>query len=100
LVKRHTGNAGLAKRAVTELSSLVHICDTAAEDIRTASFLAMPDFEDAVLSATAQREGAELIITRNTKDFDNSPVPAVLPKDFEEIMRNPGAVGIRAKGLG
>jgi predicted nucleic acid-binding protein len=42
----------------------------------------MPDFEDAVIAAVAQREGADYIVTRNTKDFIASPVPAITPEDF------------------
>ena len=40
------------------------------------------DFEDAVIAATALREGASYIITRNTIDFVKSPVPAMTPADF------------------
>jgi predicted nucleic acid-binding protein len=37
------------------------------------------DFEDAVIAATAKREKADYIVTRNETDFKNSPVPAVSP---------------------
>jgi len=39
-------------------------------------------FEDAIIAATALRETAEYIITRNVKDFGQSPIPAVTPNDF------------------
>jgi hypothetical protein len=42
----------------------------------------MPDFEDAILSATAQREHADYIITRNERDFAGSAVPAIAPRKF------------------
>jgi hypothetical protein len=42
----------------------------------------MADFEDAVLASTALRENTDYIITRNTKDFSNSPVPVISPDDF------------------
>jgi predicted nucleic acid-binding protein len=82
LVKHHTGSAEPARAAVTQLSTLVCICDTSAEDIKAAIALKMTDFEDAVLAATARRENAEYIITRNTADFTGSPVEAVTPDDF------------------
>lgn len=44
----------------------------------------MSDFEDAVIVAAAQREAADYIITRNTKDFTTSPIPTVTQKDFLE----------------
>jgi len=42
----------------------------------------MPDFEDAIIAATALREKADYIITRNAKDYSKSPVPAVTPDEF------------------
>ena len=44
--------------------------------------LNMPDFEDAIQAAHAESCGAHLIVTRNTADFTNSPVPAMTPEDF------------------
>ena len=43
-------------------------------------------FEDAVVAATAARENLDYLITRNTDDFDKSPVPAITPADFLKIM--------------
>jgi len=40
------------------------------------------NFEDAIIATTAQSETAEYIITRNIKDFTQSPVPALTPSDF------------------
>ena len=40
------------------------------------------DFEDAVLEQAALLSGAEAIITRNAKDFSNSPVKVLDPKQF------------------
>ena len=42
----------------------------------------MPDFEDAVVDAVAERNGADYILTRNIKDFAGSSVPAVTPTEF------------------
>ena len=39
-------------------------------------------FEDAVQSATMESVHADYIITRNIKDFKNSPVKALTPNDF------------------
>jgi predicted nucleic acid-binding protein len=38
--------------------------------------------EDAVVAATAARENADFIVTRNAGDFTKSPVPAISPADF------------------
>ena len=45
----------------------------------------MSDFEDAVVSAVACRIGAEYILTRNTKDYVKSAVPAVSPADYLKL---------------
>lgn len=42
----------------------------------------MPDFEDAVADAVAERNDASYILTRNTKDFSSSSVLAITPTDF------------------
>ena len=86
MVRSHTGNIETAKTALTKLLTLVQICDTYADDIKTARTFAISDFEDAVLAATAVRETANFIISRNVKDFVNSPVKAISPTDY--IMGN------------
>lgn len=40
------------------------------------------DFEDCLLSVCAENSGCDVIVTRNTKDFSNSKIPAVTPKTF------------------
>ncbi|MGB3295387.1 MAG: hypothetical protein WBB01_20585 [Phormidesmis sp.] len=44
------------------------------------------DFEDAVTSEAAKVAGAEVIVTRNTPDFVDSLVPAVLPTEFLAML--------------
>lgn len=45
----------------------------------------MKDFEDAVQVFSAKASGVKLIVTRNTKDFNYSPIKAVTPEDFLSI---------------
>ena len=40
------------------------------------------EFEDAVAAATAARENADYLITRNTGDYKKSPVTVIGPADF------------------
>jgi len=40
------------------------------------------DFEDAVLVESAKLKRVDCIITRNIKDFKNSPLPAILPEEY------------------
>ena len=46
------------------------------------------DFEDCVQSECAVRAGANYIVTRNVKDYASSPVKAVTPDDFLNIVQN------------
>ncbi len=52
------------------------------KDIKYAFSGVMKDFEDAVQANCAKAHGINLIITRNIKDFINSPVKAITPEDF------------------
>lgn len=45
------------------------------------------DFEDAVQSITAESVHADYIITRNTKDYSRSKIPALTPHEFLKIWR-------------
>lgn len=44
------------------------------------------DFEDCLQDKCAKEIGVDCIITCNTKDFENSEVPAVNPKEFLSMM--------------
>lgn len=44
--------------------------------------LAFKDFEDSAVAQIALEEGSSWIITRNTADFETSPVPAINPSEF------------------
>lgn len=61
---------------------LFHILDVNETDCQLALTSNCPDFEDAILIETARRHRIDYIITRNTKDFANSPVPALTPAEF------------------
>jgi len=61
---------------------LIDIIDVTAKDVRNAFHPDVGDFEDELISVCAERAKIDYIITRNTKDFTNSPVPAITPEDF------------------
>ena len=62
--------------------SIVTFADVQGVDIHTALIRSIPDFEDAVVDALAEHNGASYILTRNTKDFSGSAVPAITPSEF------------------
>lgn len=61
---------------------IVTIADVNASDIQSALSSMMTDFEDAVVDAVAKRYGASYTLTRNTRDYQNSLVPAITPIDY------------------
>ncbi|MCB1124015.1 MAG: PIN domain-containing protein [Verrucomicrobiae bacterium] len=57
---------------------------------RTARSLNLSDFEDALQAAAALTAEADFIVTRNQKDFRNSPVKAITPSAFLKIANGSG----------
>lgn len=64
------------------LSLIFRFEDLKSSDLTVASDLGWDDFEDAIQSVTAERIGADNIITRNMKDFKKSKVIAFTPTEF------------------
>ena len=72
--------------ALTNILSIFPLIDTTADDIKNALTNPMQDFEDAVLTESARREGIKYILTRNEKDFASSPIPAYSPGLFLQLF--------------
>lgn len=53
-----------------------------AEEVAAARGLAMSDFEDALVVAAARAMRCCCILTRNVRDFKESPIRAIAPDDF------------------
>jgi len=71
-----------ARQVIVTLLSLFPVADVKKKDLQDALGLHVNDFEDAIVCACAKRVDAQYIVTRNTGDFVNSPVPAISPTDF------------------
>ncbi|OKH18166.1 type II toxin-antitoxin system VapC family toxin [[Limnothrix rosea] IAM M-220] len=69
-----------ALEAVKELLKIMTICDVNKRTLEKAIELGYKDFEDAIQVAAAAPVDLQLIVTRNLKDFKNSPIPAVTPE--------------------
>lgn len=82
MLRKAFGSAQQAKEQLERIAQLVSFADVQGMDIHTALMREMPDFEDAMVDAVAERNGAAYILTRNIKDFAGSVVPAILPADF------------------
>ena len=86
LIRQFLRDANKARESIFILSNLVKIRNSTSEDITKALILFIPDYEDAVIAAIARREKADYIVTRNEDDFAGSPVPAINPKKFLELI--------------
>ena len=72
-------------REILEKFSLIFkITDLKAEEIKKAANLDFKDFEDALQSICAKRIKANYIVTRNIKDYSNSPITAIKPSELLE----------------
>ena len=65
---------------IVDLTRFVGVASANSEAIRYAASLPMDDFEDAMQVAAARACGARQIVTRNLKDYERSPIPAVAPR--------------------
>jgi len=71
-----------ARGFIRELTEFVDVAPTSTSDLQFAIDLKLDDFEDAMQVAAAAACGAEHIATRNVKDYQGSPVPAVHPESL------------------
>ena len=72
-------DAKSARAAVEALLAVFTVATVDEKVLRRAATLEMPDFEDAVTAAAAERAGCDAVVTRNLADYDASPIPAIDP---------------------
>ena len=82
LLRRALKDDQAAKDGLERLLQLVGFADALGEDVHAAIASNMADFEDALVSAIAARCHMDYIVTRNAKDFRDSPVKALEPLAF------------------
>lgn len=85
LLRRSLKETARAKESMEKLLQLVGIADALGEDVHAAVASNMADFEDALVAATAERCRMEYIVTRNVRDYIDSPVRAITPDDFLKL---------------
>ena len=71
-----------ARKNLADLLKIFEVLDTTGDDCRNALRSTVADFEDAVLVETALREGVDVIVTRNGKDFKGAGVKVCEPREF------------------
>jgi len=76
-----------ARSFVDGLLGWADVAPTTRADAVQAVGMPSPDFEDALQAAGAMACGAQVIVTRNVRDFKGSPVPAMTPETFLRRFR-------------
>jgi len=75
-----------ARNAVDKLMGLLVIAPVDAEVLDAAKRSTEPDFEDGIIRACAELNGADFIITRDKAAFAKSKVRAVSAQEYLEIV--------------
>ena len=86
LYRKFTHDSATARKSIQKLLSFMKIADITESDCLGAVFSGTKDLEDEVQMEMAKRMSLDYIITRNIKDYQESSVPAILPKDFLKIL--------------
>ena len=76
-----------AREVAVVLAEQFYLIDIAGADSVRAAKSNMTDYEDALIAYAALRHGVDFIITRNKKDFAESPVPALSPEEFIALYK-------------
>lgn len=85
-IMRKELNEEKTENVLKQLALIFRIADLTQADVMKAAEMQWNDFEDAVQAATAKRIGADIIVTRNIRDFRQSPVMAFTPKECLERL--------------
>ena len=83
---RPSSATGSARAFLEALTTFALAAPTATDDFRAALAFPIPDPDHALPAAAAPACGARDIATRNTRDFEPSPVPAPTPKELLEVL--------------
>ena len=84
LLRREGKSAEESKAVIQKLTDNIKVIGVTAADMKNALASDMTDYEDALLAFVCKRQKADYIVTRNEKDFNKSPVPALSPQAFME----------------
>lgn len=79
LVRKYTHSTELAYQAVGKLLEITKVCSVTNNDVLMAFQKKAKDFEDCLVATCAKSIHCNYIVTRNTKDFEEFGIPALMP---------------------
>ena len=98
-VLSHYADAHRVQAAMGAMLEIVNPVDLTGADIKTAIQLNWDDFEDCLIAVSAQKAGADFLLTRDTKGFERSMVPVKTPAEWLDFMRDTESVTFDAVDL-
>jgi len=85
LVSKNKTQAG-SWRAIEKMSLLFEIIGITADDSMDVLCSDFNDYEDGLIAFSAKRNGVDAIITRNEKDFFESDLLLINPKEIDKYI--------------
>jgi len=86
LLRKNTDAVNIIKQRLKNLT----LVQTSADDVVFSLTFNFPDREDAMQISSAWNADCEVILTRNTDHFINSPIPFLTPSEFLERVSKYG----------
>jgi len=80
-------NQRKADKQINKILRIVHIEEVGQMIIDKAAHSKFKDFEDGVQNYCAEEAGHEIIITRNTKDYRESELSVLTPREYLAKIR-------------
>jgi len=75
-----------ARTFIRELLEFCVVPETGTYDMKRALDFGFDDLEDAMQASAAVRFGAQVLVTRNLKDFARSPIKVMPPAQLRELL--------------
>ncbi len=86
-ITRKKKGADIARQYIADILACTQICPLHQQVFLAAETLQFNDYEDAVQMASAMFSRLDCIVTRDQKDFKNSPLPIYSPTEFLALIR-------------
>ena len=75
-----------ARRQVADVLSILDVAPVNRAVLERAVRSGIDDFEDAVIAESARQVNAQVILTRNERDFTRSPIPVHSPMSLPALL--------------